>query len=144
MPIKPEHMMSKAQVIREMASHGFVLADESDDLPWQHAMAFRPVAKAQADAATFAAEQVLRGFLRAVRGKDARIVRPFLTTALANDPPPATTLAKLTAGSDAAIALRTADDGAGDVIATVAEHAVALRVDDKGRWRIADVRASAR
>ena len=41
-PIKPEHMMSKAQVIREMASHGFALSRETNDLPWQHAMAFTP------------------------------------------------------------------------------------------------------
>jgi len=39
-PIKPEHKMTKAQVVLEMASHGFEAVDEFDGLPWQHAMAF--------------------------------------------------------------------------------------------------------
>lgn len=78
-PIKPEHMMSKAQVIREMASHGFALDRETDTLPWQHAMAFAAVDKRGAD---FEARQVLRGFATALRGKDRRIVAPYLAPKL--------------------------------------------------------------
>lgn len=77
-PIKPEHMMSKAQVIREMAVHGFALADECDDLPWQHAMAFER-AKLRT---RLAPEEVLRAFLKARAGDDARIVQPFLVAGL--------------------------------------------------------------
>jgi len=74
-PIKPEHMMSKAQVVREMASHGFALSRETDDLPWQHAMAFTPVEPRGAD---FEPRQLLRGFGAALRGVDRRVVAAFL------------------------------------------------------------------
>lgn len=39
-PIKPEHKMSRAQVLLEMQANGFVLADEFDGLPWQHLLSF--------------------------------------------------------------------------------------------------------
>ena len=39
-PIKPEHKMSKAQVIREMTVNGFKLARSYDKLPWQHLLFF--------------------------------------------------------------------------------------------------------
>jgi len=39
-PIKPEHKMSKAQVMKEMTTNGFKLARSYDDLPWQHMMFF--------------------------------------------------------------------------------------------------------
>lgn len=39
-PIKPEHKMSKAQVLKELVPNGFKLAKEFDDLPWQHMMFF--------------------------------------------------------------------------------------------------------
>ena len=39
-PIKPEHKMSKAQVLKELPPNGFKLAKEFDDLPWQHMMFF--------------------------------------------------------------------------------------------------------
>ncbi len=39
-PIKPEHKMSKAQVIKEMAVNGFKLARSYDELPWQHLLFF--------------------------------------------------------------------------------------------------------
>ncbi|MFK7739831.1 MAG: TIM barrel protein [Planctomycetota bacterium] len=61
-PIKPEHKMSKAQVVREMAALGFAFASECDDLPWQHAMAF---VAAEDPGPRFEAEELLRGFLRA-------------------------------------------------------------------------------
>ena len=40
-PIKPEHKMSKAQVIKEMSSNGFVLSRSYDKLPWQHLIFFK-------------------------------------------------------------------------------------------------------
>ena len=39
-PIKPEHKMSKAQVIREMTVNGFRLSRSYDKLPWQHLLFF--------------------------------------------------------------------------------------------------------
>ncbi|MFN3244232.1 MAG: class I SAM-dependent methyltransferase [Planctomycetota bacterium] len=63
-PIKPEHMMSKAQVIREMASHGFTLARETDALPWQHAMAFVAVDERGRG---FEPRQLARGLAAALR-----------------------------------------------------------------------------
>lgn len=39
-PIKPEHKMSKAQVMKEMTANGFVLSRSYDKLPWQHMMWF--------------------------------------------------------------------------------------------------------
>ncbi len=41
-PIKPEHKMSKAQAVRELAANGFVLASSYDRLPWQHVLFFAP------------------------------------------------------------------------------------------------------
>jgi ubiquinone/menaquinone biosynthesis C-methylase UbiE len=39
-PIKPEHKMTKAQIMKEWPSNGFKLVKEFDDLPWQHMMFF--------------------------------------------------------------------------------------------------------
>ena len=39
-PIKPEHKMSKAQIMKEMVPNGFKLVREFDELPWQHMMFF--------------------------------------------------------------------------------------------------------
>jgi ubiquinone/menaquinone biosynthesis C-methylase UbiE len=39
-PIKPEHKMSRAQILRELEANGFVLARSYDELPWQHLMFF--------------------------------------------------------------------------------------------------------
>ncbi|MFP6873096.1 MAG: methyltransferase domain-containing protein [Verrucomicrobiales bacterium] len=39
-PIKPEHKMSKAQVVREMTVNGFRLSRSYDKLPWQHLLFF--------------------------------------------------------------------------------------------------------
>ena len=39
-PIKPEHKMSKAQVIKEMTVNGFKLSRSYDELPWQHLLFF--------------------------------------------------------------------------------------------------------
>jgi ubiquinone/menaquinone biosynthesis C-methylase UbiE len=39
-PIKPEHKMSKAQILKEMTANGFALRRAFDELPWQHVMYF--------------------------------------------------------------------------------------------------------
>lgn len=40
-PIKPEHKMTRAQVIAEFEANGFELDGEMDELPWQHLLFFR-------------------------------------------------------------------------------------------------------
>jgi 2-polyprenyl-3-methyl-5-hydroxy-6-metoxy-1,4-benzoquinol methylase len=39
-PIKPEHKMTKAQIMKEWPANGFKLVKEFDGLPWQHLMFF--------------------------------------------------------------------------------------------------------
>lgn len=39
-PIKPEHKMSRAQIMKELEANGFTLARSFDELPWQHLMFF--------------------------------------------------------------------------------------------------------
>ena len=39
-PIKKLHKMSKEQILKEYQPNGFKLADEFDELPWQHVMFF--------------------------------------------------------------------------------------------------------
>ena len=39
-PIKPEHKMTKAQIMKEWPINGFRLVKEFDELPWQHMMFF--------------------------------------------------------------------------------------------------------
>lgn len=39
-PIKPEHKMSKEQIMKEFPLNGFKLVKEFDGLPWQHMMWF--------------------------------------------------------------------------------------------------------
>lgn len=39
-PIKPEHKMTKEQILREWPGNGFKLVKEFDGLPWQHLMFF--------------------------------------------------------------------------------------------------------
>jgi ubiquinone/menaquinone biosynthesis C-methylase UbiE len=39
-PIKPEHKMSKTQILKEFPPNGFKLSGEYDKLPWQHLMFF--------------------------------------------------------------------------------------------------------
>jgi ubiquinone/menaquinone biosynthesis C-methylase UbiE len=47
--IKPEHKMSKSQILREFPANGFELVSEFEHLPWQHVMFFRS-AEARPDA----------------------------------------------------------------------------------------------
>jgi ubiquinone/menaquinone biosynthesis C-methylase UbiE len=39
-PIKPEHKMTKKQILKEWPANGFKLVKEFDGLPWQHLMFF--------------------------------------------------------------------------------------------------------
>ncbi len=39
-PIKPEHKMTKEQIMKELPPNGFKLVKEFDKLPWQHMMFF--------------------------------------------------------------------------------------------------------
>jgi ubiquinone/menaquinone biosynthesis C-methylase UbiE len=39
-PIKPEHKMTKEQILKEWPASGFKLVKEFDGLPWQHLMFF--------------------------------------------------------------------------------------------------------
>jgi ubiquinone/menaquinone biosynthesis C-methylase UbiE len=39
-PIKPEHKMTKAQVLKEVVPNGFKLSREFQELPWQHMLFF--------------------------------------------------------------------------------------------------------
>jgi SAM-dependent methyltransferase len=41
-PIRPEHKMSKEQILKEFPANGFKLVAEFDKLPWQHVMFFEP------------------------------------------------------------------------------------------------------
>lgn len=129
-PIKPEHMMSKAQIVREMASHGFALSRETDDLPWQHAMAFRPVAEIPKD---FAPRQVLRGFAAAVRGVDRRVAQAYLARGVML--PEA-----LTPPRDGA-PFTMVSDGADAVRAAWPDRQVVLGRGRAGRWQVTAIEA---
>ena len=130
-PIKPEHTMTKAQVVREMAAHGFAQVGAFEDLPWQHAMAFAVAADV---GPRFASREVLRGFLAAVAGKDARIVAPYLTAPLKPADLPALPhdllRAELHAGADGRVVAALPDE----------RDEVVLARDDEGRWSVEAVR----
>lgn len=49
-PIKPEHKMSKRQVLKEYKANGLQLAKEYDELPWQHMMFFEAIPNWEAEA----------------------------------------------------------------------------------------------
>ncbi len=132
-PIKPEHMMSKAQVVREMASHGFALSRETDDLPWQHAMAFTPVDEPGAD---FEPRQLLRGFGAALRGIDRRVVAAFLARGVMLPQ-------KLTPPGDGA-AFPLVRTGAAAARATWPDSEVTVERDRDGRWQVTVVEATPR
>jgi SAM-dependent methyltransferase len=48
-PIKPEHKMSKRQVLKELEPNGYELAEQYDDLSWQHVLFFRRAEKGEED-----------------------------------------------------------------------------------------------
>jgi len=39
-PIKPEHKMSREQILKELPANGYKLLREFHGLPWQHMMWF--------------------------------------------------------------------------------------------------------
>jgi len=41
-PIKPEHKMTKKQILKEYEANAFRLVDQYDRLPWQHLMFLGP------------------------------------------------------------------------------------------------------
>ena len=41
-PIKPEHKMTKKQILKEYKANGFKLVSQYDRLPWQHLMFLGP------------------------------------------------------------------------------------------------------
>ena len=94
-PIKPDHKMPKAQMIAEMAANGFRLRAETDELPWQHAMAFEAISVMDWDAKPalgwdgasprFESTVMAQGFLDAVLLDDPRVVAPFLAAGVALD-----------------------------------------------------------
>ncbi|MEM1450336.1 MAG: class I SAM-dependent methyltransferase [Planctomycetota bacterium] len=153
-PIKPLHKMTKAQVVREMASHGFVLESETDDLPWQHVMAFE---RGPEDDDLLEPRALAQGFVDALAGRDARIVEPYLarTVELGRDGPATrksiavglsesmrTREGRVAAGSVGEVSAR--PDG--DVVAALLapeggdlpadRDEVLLRRDEAGRWSI--------
>ncbi|MBK7405479.1 MAG: DUF1080 domain-containing protein [Phycisphaerales bacterium] len=71
-PIKPEHKMSKAQVLVEMEANGFRLADSFDGLPWQHLLTFEaaeePVGDALFDGETLGGWHAIGGGAWSVEG----------------------------------------------------------------------------
>jgi ubiquinone/menaquinone biosynthesis C-methylase UbiE len=50
-PIKPEHKMSKAQILKEIPPNGFKLVEQYDELPWQHLMFFEKDERAAEESA---------------------------------------------------------------------------------------------
>lgn len=124
-PIKPEHTMTKAQMLRELASHGFAAVAETDDLPWQHAIAFAP---APADA-RLGARATLAGFLRAEAKGDARVVAPFVAEDARIAPPATDPVAPLPP-----LELAATPTG---LRAQAGARAFALVADDDGRWFVA-------
>lgn len=139
-PIKPEHTMTKAQMVREMAELGFAVADETEELPWQHAMSFVPAAGDE----RLGAREVVKAFLRAAGGTDERVVLPFLAdeAALGGLPPlAADDRAELESGPGGAVLakLRTADGA----LLPHDRDEVVLQRDAEGRWLVREVRAAA-
>lgn len=137
-PIKPEHMMSKAQVIREMASHGLALAEQFDELPWQHAMSFKRSAESGPH---FEARQLLQSFLKTTRDTGQREAYPFLADGFPRDQLPKFPdglRAELRNASDERII---ADlESTSDEQLTDTRSQIVIREDYTGRWYIDSIR----
>lgn len=82
-PIKPEHKMTKAQMLGELAFNGLRFESEYDGLPWQHLVFFRAVSDPREvvpsiEQRSFAAgEAVARGAARAWLADDGPALRGF-------------------------------------------------------------------
>ena len=127
-PIKPEHTMSKAQVVRELAAHGFGWKDEvglrgEPLLPWQHAMAFEP----RDGGPRHEARELLAAYARAVAAENERELAPFLAREVKPTSVPKGARAELRAGSGSALWARFENE-----VGDVAE--VELDRDRAGRW----------
>ena len=136
-PIKAEHKMTKAQIVRELAAGGFGLVDAFDGLPWQHAMAFAPLAAGP----RLAPRELLRNFLMAAGSGDSGVIAPFLVAGLSPEdlPPLAGDLrAELRAGPDGRL-LATLCTAAGDPLPHDRDEVV-LACDGDGRWSVEAVR----
>jgi len=137
-PIKPEHTMSKAQVVREMASHGLSLQAQFDELPWQHAMAF---VSSNRIGRRFAARQLLDAFLTETQNRIPEQIRPFLANGLSTEdlpPLPADARGELRAGAGRQlIANLQHKDG------TALSHnrdQLVMHEDPLGRWVVKSIR----
>lgn len=108
-PIKLRHKMSKAQVLRELAAGGFELARETDDLPWQHVMAFRVAAPEPRHEPRVLA----RGFADALSRLDPRVVEPFLAGSVEVQAAADGAGARSSSARDVAVALAGAMRGTG-------------------------------
>ena len=137
-PIKPEHTMSKAQVVREMAAHGLSLQAQFDDLPWQHAMAFT---SSKSTGKRFAARQFLDAFLAEMQNQQPLQVRPFLTTGSSTkDLPalPADVRGELRAGEGQRL-IAELQHKDGTSLADDRDQVV-LQEDALGRWAVQSIR----
>ena len=127
-PIKPEHTMSKAQLVREMASHGFAWAGElgasgEPRLPWQHALSFarcEPTPRHEA-------RELLGALVRTQAQGDAREVAAFVARDVQLAELPKGGTCEMRAGTAGALWARVEND-AGDV----AE--LELATDRERRW----------
>lgn len=136
-PIKPEHKMDRAQIVREMAVHGFGLASSFDGLPWQHALAFTPLDDVPARGA---ARAFVRGFL-AVNGALPRRLEPWLgegVAAAAVPVLPGDARVELAAAGDGRLRARLATASGEDLPVELG-----LAQDADGRWWFSHVGASA-
>ena len=129
-PIKPEHTMSKAQVVREMAHHGFSWAGELGAsgerlLPWQHAVAFEVLEVGP----RHEPRELLGAYLRAVAAGDARELAPFLAGTAKRSDLPKGARAELRAGAGGTLWARLENE-----VGEVAE--LELARDTAGRWFI--------
>lgn len=144
-PIKPEHTMTKAQVVREMASHGFVLQSEFDELPWQHAMAFavaEEVDGAPADA-RLAPREVARAFARAAATADERTFGAFLADGVEKESVvrwPQDAHVELAAGNFGRVVVRV-QPRKGELGTDADEFT--LRLDAEGRWNVEGIQPHA-
>lgn len=78
-PIKLKHKMSKAQMILEMSANGLRFAEEFDELPWQHVMAFErdPDFDAEKNQDLAAGKAVAAGLHRALLAGETLSLKGF-------------------------------------------------------------------
>lgn len=144
-PIKPEHTMTKAQVVREMASHGFALHSETDELPWQHAMAFAVADEVDGRPADARLEQreLARAFVHAAAVSDESVFGAFLAEGVERESVPRWPVdahVELAAGNFGRLVARVQPRRS--VLGTDADE-FTLRKDPQGRWNVEGVQPHA-